>query len=98
MNETHALLLPLLLSWEYLFLFYFDIVILHRCIARGDSGVLLVWFIIFAVVVLYNINKMTNSLCLQKEISEDRQPKVFRTINVLITVLLLSTYVEIYFT
>jgi hypothetical protein len=98
MKRIHAYLLPLLLSWEYLFLCYFDIVILHRYIAGGDSGVLLVWFIIFAVVVLYNINKMTNSLCLQKEIPEDRQPKVFRTINVLITVLLLSTYVEIYFT
>lgn len=38
---------------------------------------------------------MTNSLCLRKEIPEDRQPKVFRTINVLITILLISTYVEI---
>jgi len=41
---------------------------------------------------------MTNSLCLQKEIPEDRQPKVFRTINVLITILLLSSYIEILFT
>lgn len=41
---------------------------------------------------------MTNSLCQQKEIPEERQPKVFRTINVLITILLLSSYVEILFT
>jgi hypothetical protein len=31
----------------------------------------------------------------QKEIPEDRQPKVFRTINVLITILLISSYVDI---
>lgn len=38
---------------------------------------------------------MTNILCLRKEIPEDRQPQVFRTINVLITILLISTYIEI---
>lgn len=52
-------------------------------------------FILFAVLFLYNINKMTNSLCLQKEIPEERQPKVFRTINILITILLVSSFVEI---
>jgi hypothetical protein len=41
---------------------------------------------------------MTNSLCIQKEIAEDRQPKVFRTINVLITIMLLSSYIEILYT
>lgn len=38
---------------------------------------------------------MTNTMCLEKEIPEDRQPYVFRTINVLITILLISTYIEI---
>jgi hypothetical protein len=56
------------------------------------------WFIIFAILILYNINRMTNSLCIQKEIAEDRQPKVFRTINVLITIMLLSSYIEILYT
>lgn len=59
---------------------------------------ILIIFIIFSGLILYIINKMTNSLCLQKEIPEERQPKVFRTINVLITILLLSSYVEILFT
>lgn len=40
---------------------------------------------------------MTNKLCIQKEIPEDRQHKVFRTINILITILLISSYVEILF-
>ncbi|MDQ0217613.1 hypothetical protein ELQ35_06260 [Peribacillus cavernae] len=56
------------------------------------------FFILFSAVILYNINKLTNSLCLQKEIPEDRQPRVFRTINILITILLLSSYIEISFT
>ncbi|MGG4154792.1 MULTISPECIES: hypothetical protein [Bacillaceae] len=56
------------------------------------------WFIVVAILILYNINRMTNSLCIQKEIAEDRQPKVFRTINVLITIMLLSSYIEILYT
>ncbi|MFC5713567.1 hypothetical protein ACFPU1_12310 [Thalassorhabdus alkalitolerans] len=53
-----------------------------------------VFFVIFALFYLFVINSMTNALCTQKEISEERQPKVFRTINVLITILLTSTYVR----
>ncbi|MBM7647615.1 hypothetical protein JOC78_000536 [Bacillus ectoiniformans] len=55
-------------------------------------------FIIFSGLILYNINRMTNTLCIQKEIPEERQPKVFRIINILITILLVSSYVEILFT
>lgn len=54
-------------------------------------------FIILAIFILYNINRLTNALCLQKEIPEEKQPKVFRTINVLITILLISSYVDILF-
>lgn len=56
------------------------------------------FFIIFSGFILYNINRLTASLCLQKEIPEDRQPTIFRTINILITILLLSSYIEITFT
>ena len=52
-------------------------------------------FLIFSAFILYSINRLTNSLCIQKEIPEDRQPKVFRFINISITILLLSSYVEI---
>ncbi|WP_026073333.1 hypothetical protein [Robertmurraya massiliosenegalensis] len=55
-------------------------------------------FIIFAIFILFNINKLTNSLCLQKEIPEEKHAKIFRTINVLITILLVSSYIEILFT
>jgi small neutral amino acid transporter SnatA (MarC family) len=55
-------------------------------------------FIVVAVVILYYVNKLTNSLCILKEIPEERQNKVFRTINVLITILLVSSYMDILFT
>jgi hypothetical protein len=55
-------------------------------------------YIIFSIFILFYVNKMTNSLCIQKEIPEDRQPNIFRTINVLITILLVSSYVEILYT
>lgn len=55
-------------------------------------------FIFFSIFILFYVNKMTNSLCIQKEIPEERQHKVFRTINVLITILLVSSYVEILYT
>lgn len=55
-------------------------------------------FIILAIVILYHVNKMTHFLCIQKEIPEERQHKVFRTINVLITILLISSYMENLFT
>ena len=51
-------------------------------------------FIVFSIFILFYVNKLTNSLCIQKEIPEDRQHKVFRTINVLITILLISSYLE----
>ena len=40
---------------------------------------------------------MTYALCERKEIPEERQPKIFRTINVLITILLVSLYLEVIF-
>lgn len=55
-------------------------------------------FIVLAIFILFYINKMTNSLCIQKDIPEERQHKVFRTINVLVTILLITSYVEILYT
>ncbi|WP_082881446.1 hypothetical protein [Lederbergia galactosidilytica] len=55
-------------------------------------------FFIFAIIILYIFNNLTNSLCVLREIPEERQPKVFRTINTLITILLFSTYIEILYT
>ncbi|MDG5473407.1 hypothetical protein [Jeotgalibacillus sp. ET6] len=55
-------------------------------------------FVLFTIFILYSINRMTNKLCVQKEIPDEKQPKVFRTINILILILLLSSYVEVLYT
>ncbi|WP_407701985.1 hypothetical protein [Viridibacillus soli] len=54
--------------------------------------------VLFSVFYLFQINRMTYALCEQKEIPEEKQPKIYRTINVLITILLISFYLEILFT
>jgi len=56
---------------------------------------LLLVVILFSVIYLFQINRMTAALCSRREIPEEKQPKIFRTINVLITILLVSMYVEV---
>ncbi|RSD29277.1 hypothetical protein [Mesobacillus subterraneus] len=59
-----------------------------------------IWFVfvLFAAIILFYINKLTDSLCIQKEIPEDKHAKIFRTINILVTILLISSFVEILYT
>ena len=52
--------------------------------------------VLFSVFYLFQINRMTYALCVRREIPEEKQPKVFRTINILITILLVSFYLEIF--
>ena len=59
---------------------------------------MMILYIPLALFILYFINSLTNALCIQKEIPEERQSKVFRTINILVTILLISSYVEVMFT
>ncbi|WP_301107352.1 hypothetical protein [Sporosarcina sp.] len=53
--------------------------------------------ILFSLFYLFQINKMTFALCQSKEIPEEKQPKIYRTVNILITILILSLYVEVFF-
>ncbi|SDJ88894.1 hypothetical protein [Sediminibacillus albus] len=57
-----------------------------------------VLFAFFALFVLFIFNSLTHKLVVQTEMSTERQPNVFRTINILITILLISSYVEVLFT
>ncbi|QCR33662.1 hypothetical protein [Lysinibacillus sp. SGAir0095] len=52
--------------------------------------------VLFSVFYLFQINRMTYALVTQKEIPEEKHEKIFRTINILITILLVSFYVEVY--
>ena len=64
---------------------------------RGDLLSSFLFHLVCGFTV-FNINKLTNSLCLVREIPEERQDKVFRMINVLILILLISSFIEISFT
>jgi len=64
----------------------------------GGGFGLLVFYTVFAIFILYIFNNLTHSLCVQREIPEERHPKIFRTINILITILLFSSYIEILYT
>ncbi|KGP72259.1 hypothetical protein GLW08_06285 [Pontibacillus yanchengensis] len=57
-----------------------------------------VFFVPFALLILFMFNSLTHSLCLKTEMATEKQPKVFRTINILITILLISSYVEVLYT
>lgn len=59
---------------------------------------MLVFYFIAAVFILYAYNHLANKLCIKKEIPEERQPVVFRWFNVCITIWLISSYVDIFFT
>ncbi|WP_100371920.1 hypothetical protein [Bacillus sp. FJAT-45037] len=59
---------------------------------------MLFFLVFFALFILFMINSMTDALCERKEIPTEKQPKVFRTINILMTILLTSTYVKFMFT
>ncbi|CEA03034.1 hypothetical protein [Lysinibacillus sp. BF-4] len=51
--------------------------------------------ILFSVFYLFQINRMTFALCERREIPEEKQPKIYRTVNILITILLFSFYLEV---
>ncbi|MFC7688236.1 hypothetical protein [Ureibacillus sp. GCM10028918] len=57
---------------------------------------LLLVVVLFSVFYLFQINRMTYALVTQKDIPEEKHEKIFRTINILITILLVSFYVEVY--
>ncbi|SFJ63325.1 hypothetical protein SAMN04487936_103134 [Halobacillus dabanensis] len=52
-------------------------------------------FSLYALVILFVFNSLTHSLCTKTKMSNEKQTRVFRTINVLITILLISSYVEV---
>nr|WP_106780968.1 hypothetical protein [Lysinibacillus timonensis] len=56
---------------------------------------LLLVLVLFSLFYLFQINRMTYALVVQKDIPEEKHPKIFRTINVLITILLVSFYLEV---
>ncbi|WP_435877220.1 hypothetical protein [Sporosarcina highlanderae] len=56
---------------------------------------ILVVTVLFSLFYLFQINKMTFALCQSREIPEEKQPKIYRTVNILVTILILSFYLEV---
>lgn len=54
--------------------------------------------VLFSIFYLFQINRMTYALVTSREIPEENHQKIFRTINILITILLISLYVGVEFT
>ena len=54
--------------------------------------------VVFSILYLFQINRMTYALVTSREIPEENHQKIFRTINILITILLVSLYVGVEFT
>ncbi|MEZ0480245.1 hypothetical protein [Planococcus sp. SSTMD024] len=54
--------------------------------------------VIFSVFYVFQINRMTYALVTSREIPEENHEKIFRTINILILILLLTLYVGVEFT
>lgn len=65
-------------------------------IRRGLS-LILVLTVLFSLFYLFQINRMTYALCESREIPEEKQPRIYGTVNILITILILSFFVEVFF-
>jgi hypothetical protein len=51
-------------------------------------------FVFLAPVFLFVFNSLTHQLCDKKSLSDKQQDSVYRTINVSITILLISSYIS----
>ncbi|MBB6454668.1 hypothetical protein HNQ94_003157 [Salirhabdus euzebyi] len=56
------------------------------------------FYVPFAVFILFIFNSLTHSFCLKSEMSNERSHRMFRTINVSITILLISSYMKVLYT
>lgn len=52
-------------------------------------------FIIYALFILLIFNSMTQNFCIKLEMNQTKQTIVFRFINIMILILLVSSYVRV---
>lgn len=55
-----------------------------------------VFYIFFIILVVFSYNGLVHKLCIKREIPEERRPGIFRTINILMTIWLISSYVKLF--
>lgn len=56
---------------------------------------ILIITVLFSLFYLYQINRMTYALCESREIPDEKQPKIYSTVNILVTILILSFFLEV---
>ncbi|HLR09746.1 MAG TPA: hypothetical protein VK136_10930 [Bacillota bacterium] len=52
-------------------------------------------FPVYALVILFIFNLLTYKLCIKMEMKQSKQTAVFRFMNIMILILLVSSYVEV---
>ncbi|GEN45758.1 hypothetical protein J2R98_001484 [Alkalibacillus filiformis] len=55
---------------------------------------MLLFYVPFAIFIFYAFNSMTQKFCTKSEMSNEKSAKVYRTINISMLVLLISSYYE----
>ncbi|WP_027963844.1 hypothetical protein [Halalkalibacillus halophilus] len=56
---------------------------------------MLLFYVPFAIFVLWAFNSMTQKFCTKSEMSSEKSSRVYRTINVSMLILLISSYYEV---
>ncbi|SES69585.1 hypothetical protein SAMN05216389_101453 [Oceanobacillus limi] len=52
-------------------------------------------FIIYALIILFIFNSLTHKFCTKLEMNQNKQASVFRVINIMMLILLVSSYVKV---
>ncbi|PKR78270.1 hypothetical protein CEY16_00485 [Halalkalibacillus sediminis] len=56
---------------------------------------MLFFYVPFALFILYAFNSLTHKFCVKSELSNEKSSKIYRTINISMLILLVSSYYEV---
>jgi len=56
---------------------------------------MVIFFVVYALIILLIFNSLTNRFCLKMEMNQNKQARVYRMINIMILILLVSSYVKV---
>ncbi|WP_430787829.1 hypothetical protein VBD025_17480 [Virgibacillus flavescens] len=54
-----------------------------------------IFYLIYALFVIFIFNSLTHQFCLKMELNQKKQSTVYRTINMMIMVLLITSYIRV---
>ncbi|WP_099157337.1 hypothetical protein [Virgibacillus ndiopensis] len=56
---------------------------------------MLILFLFYALFILLIFNSLTQRFCLKMEMNKNKQSRTFRMINIMVIILLVSSYVKV---